>query len=225
MKFQIAPEVHERFSPIIGVIYAHGIDNSLHVPDIDSLFAKANEKVRAEFAAYENPQQHPNIAAWRLAFKAFGANPKDDRCSVEALVRRILRGDTLPRISTLVDLYNYVSVMHVLPVGGEDLAMIEGDLRLALAAGTEHFMRLGGSENEPPFPGEVIYADDAGAVCRRWNWREADRTQLRETTTDAVIVIDAISPTTREELSAALAELEALITLHCGGTCEREILA
>jgi len=62
---------------------------------------------------------------------------------------------------------------------------------------------------EDPDPGEVVWCDDAGVTCRRWNWRQARRTQLREGTSTALFILDALDPVTGEELHAAAADLLA----------------
>jgi len=64
----------------------------------------------------------------------------------------------------------------------------------------------------------VIYADRAGALCRRWNWKEADRTKLTDRTTRGFLVIESLPPAGRAELDAALADLAALVAESCGGT-------
>ena len=73
-------------------------------------------------------------------------------------------------------------------------------------------------------PNEIIYTDDLGAICRRWNWKEADRTKLTETTISACIVIEAIPPVERTQLELALADLSALVKPFCGGTSQVAIL-
>ena len=82
---------------------------------------------------------HPHIAAWRTAFSAFGAKPKRYPSSAEALIARVLKGQALPRVNALVDLYNAISVHHVVPLGGEDADRLQGPLRLTVAAGDEPF--------------------------------------------------------------------------------------
>ena len=72
---------------------------------------------------------------WREAYRRFGAKPKDHPSSVENLVRRVLKGWTVPHVNRLVDIYNAVSLETLLPAGAEDLDAIEGDVELALAAG------------------------------------------------------------------------------------------
>ncbi|HEX3306267.1 MAG TPA: phenylalanine--tRNA ligase beta subunit-related protein [Streptosporangiaceae bacterium] len=156
--------------------------------------------------------QLPHVAAWREAYRAFGAKPKRTRNSLEALLRRAASG--LPRVNRLTDLYNAVSVLHQIPVGGEDLTRYTGAPQLKRAAGDEPFDTTadGTAVIEHPDPGEVVWCDDAGVTCRRWNWRQARRTQLREGTTTALFILDALDPVTGEALQAAADDLTARLT-------------
>ena len=149
----------------------------------------------------------PHVAAWREAYRAFGAKPQRTRNSLEALLRRVPSG--LPRVNRLTDLYNAISVRHQVPLGGEDLTRYTGPPRLVRATGTEPFDTAadGAMAIEHPDPGEVVWCDDAGVTCRRWNWRQARRTQLREDTTAALFILDALGPITDQALHAAADDL------------------
>lgn len=167
---------------------------------------------RAEASAEQalqgrKPEELPHIAAWREAYRAFGSKPQRTRNSVEALTRRAESG--LPRVNRLTDIYNAISVLHQLPVGGEDLDRYQGSPRLLRATGDEPFDTTAGGEPvvEHPDAGEVVWCDDAGVTCRRWNWRQARRTQLRDDTTSALFILDSLDPLTDEELDAAADEL------------------
>jgi DNA/RNA-binding domain of Phe-tRNA-synthetase-like protein len=167
---------------------------------------------RAEAAAGEVLRERrvdelPHVAAWREAYRAFGAKPQRTRNSLEALLRRTAAG--LPRVNPLTDLYNAVSVLHQVPVGGEDLSRYAGPPRLVRATGTEPFDTVadGVAVVEHPDPGEVVWRDDAGVTCRRWNWRQARRTQLREGTTSALFILDALEPMVDEAVHAAVDDL------------------
>lgn len=151
----------------------------------------------------------PHVAAWREAYRAFGAKPQRTRNSLEALLRRA--GSGLPRVNRLTDLYNAVSVSHQIPLGGEDLDRYEGPPRLVRADGTELFVTSadGAAVVEHPEVGEVVWCDDAGVTCRRWNWRQGPRTGLTPLTTSALFVLDALDPLTDAQLDAAAAELVA----------------
>ncbi|THA26915.1 hypothetical protein E4198_21630 [Streptomyces sp. RKND-216] len=149
------------------------------------------------------PEEHPHLAAWQEAFRAFGAKPRRTRPSAEALLRRL--DDGLPRIDRLTDVYNAVSVAHLVPLGGEDLDHYRGPARLVRADGSEPFEVVAGGEPtvEHPRPGEVVWRDDAGVTCRRWNWRQCARTRLTHETTRAFFVLDALGAMTDDALHAA----------------------
>lgn len=158
----------------------------------------------------------PHVVAWQDAYRAFGARPQRTASSVEALWKRAV-GPGLPRVNWLVDVYNSVSVRHVLPVGGEDLSRYAGPIRLIRATGTEPFetMKDGAPVSDPPLPGEVVWADDLGVTCRRWNWRQCTRTRLIDTTTSALFLLERLAPMTLEELDAAGDALLAAIRARC----------
>jgi DNA/RNA-binding domain of Phe-tRNA-synthetase-like protein len=158
------------------------------------------------------PDQLPHVAAWRDAYRAFGAKPQRTRNSLEALLRRAPSG--LPRINRLTDIYNAISVLHQIPLGGEDLSRYDGPPRLIRATGTEPFDTVADGEVviEHPEPGEVIWCDDAGVTCRRWNWRQGRRTQLTDDTTTAIFIFDALDPLTDAALSAATDDLVTHLT-------------
>ena len=205
-KCVIAPEVLELFPEVqIGVVVAEGINNKPQqatraLIDQEAQFIK---NIFAEIAVAEQK----NIQAWRRAYTAFGGG-SSYRSSVEALVKRVVKDKPLPLINPLVDIYNSISLKYLLPVGGEDLQHIQGDIRLERAEGSETFVALGQTENDPPSKGEVIYVDDNDEVlCRRWNWREAEKTKLTEETTNAILVIDALPPVNNIEVKEATADL------------------
>jgi DNA/RNA-binding domain of Phe-tRNA-synthetase-like protein len=146
----------------------------------------------------------PHVLAWAEAFRAFGAKPQRTRPSVTALLRRV---PELPRVDRLTDAYNAVSIRYGIPAGGEDLDAYVGAMRLVRATGDEPFATTAGGEPvvESPEPGEVVWRDDAGVTCRRWNWRQTTRTRLTTSTTRAVFVLDALAGARLDEAGDALA--------------------
>jgi DNA/RNA-binding domain of Phe-tRNA-synthetase-like protein len=155
------------------------------------------------------PHEDPHMAAWRAAYTAFGSKPSRTRNSAEALARRALTDAGLPRINVLVDLYNAISVAHLVPVGGEDLDLIQGGMSLVRASGEEDFVTVAGGEEtvEHPDAGEVVWRDEAGVTCRRWNWRQGPRTRLTEQTTSGVFLLESLAPMPVAEVRTAAAGL------------------
>ena len=145
---------------------------------------------------------HPHLAAWRDAFRAFGA--KRHRCSAEAL---IARAGEVRRINPLVDRYNAVSMRWAVPVGGEDLDHVVPPVCLTFATGSEPFD--GGAEH--PRAGEVVWVDRVGVTCRRWNWRQGVRTRLTDATTRAYFLFDALPVFGDADLTAAMEDLCGLL--------------
>ncbi|MER7504062.1 B3/4 domain-containing protein [Nonomuraea pusilla] len=173
---------------------AHGLTNG-----------PTDDRSRAWLAAASACEPQPEkIDAWKDAYRGFGAKPQRTRPSVDALTRRM----PLPEINLVVDAYNTVSVRHALPIGGEDLDRYDGPARLVRAAGDEASEEALGT----PEPGEVIWRDDTGVTCRRWNWRQVARTRLTEETVNALFLLERLEPMTLEELKEAGEELADLLT-------------
>jgi DNA/RNA-binding domain of Phe-tRNA-synthetase-like protein len=225
VKFVIDKKLFEKFpGTVLGVVIAKGIDNTGTNAEITANLVKAQSEVRSKMTL-ESLNTNPKIEAWRKTYTAFGAKPKEHRSSIENLCKLVLSGVDLRPINKLVDIYNTVSLKHVLPAGGEDLNKMQGDLHLTFAGQAEiPVMLLGDKELKAPKEGEVIYKDEVSTICRRWNWREADRTKLTESTKNAILVIEGIPPMTKAEVESATHELHDAIKKFCGGTTQHMLL-
>lgn len=97
-------------------------------------------------------------------------------------------------IDPVVDLYNAVSIHYAIPVGGENFSNYDGQPRLTIAQGTERFdtMKEGVAAEECPEAGEVIWRDEAGVTCRRWNWRQGVRTRLSAEATQMWFILESL---------------------------------
>ncbi|MCX2183787.1 cytoplasmic protein [Streptomyces sp. SKN60] len=193
-------------------VEARGLVNGPSDATSSALLDDAARRLAARLDG-RTPDQDPHVAAWRAAYTAFGAKPSRTRNSAEALAKRALADGGLPRINRLVDAYNAISVAHLIPVGGEDLNRIQGGMRLIRATGEEEFVTVSGGEQtvEHPETGEVVWCDEAGVTCRRWNWRQGPRTRIDDDTTDALFLLESLAPMTLDELRAAGDELAELL--------------
>lgn len=194
------------------LITAHGLQPGESTQSSESALRDAEASAAIALDGRE-PHELPPIQEWRSAFAAFGVKPREGRSSAEALLRRAAGG--LPRIDRLTDTYNAVSVIHQVPIGGEDLAGYRGAPRLAIATGDEPFDTVanGAPALHHAEPGEVVWRDDDGVTCRRWNWRQCVRTRLTTTTSDALFIIDGLGPDAQERTGAAAAELQQRLLL------------
>jgi len=224
-KFSVDDRIFEMNPGLtIGIIVCKGIDNSGESVEIIDSIRQRESEIREHFKS-EKLSEHPKLAPWREAYRKFGGKPKKNHNSIEGLLKRCLKGENLRHISKLVDVYNFVSLKYVLPAGGEDLDKVKGDIKLTLAEASEPpVLLLGEKEPRSPKEGEVIYKDEESAVCRRFNWKEAERTKLTEDSKNVVLVIECLPPATWEVTEAALTELRDLVEKHCGGELRTAIL-
>lgn len=207
----------------IGIVICQGIDNSIRDVDLYEKLLQEAEKEAHKFLSLEEFSSNPVISVWREAFQKFKTK-KGARCSIEALLKRVKNGNQIGTINPLVDIYNSISLRYGLPCGGEDMDTFVGDIRLTQANGNEPFIPLGSDENASPYEGEVVYKDEEGAICRCWNWREAQRTMLTENTKNAFLCIELIDETRSDEFHRALQELADLVPKHLGGRVQIEVL-
>lgn len=151
------------------------------------------------------PWADAHLAAWADTYAQFGAKPNRTPCSAQALRKRVLKGGVLPSINPVVDLYNAISLRYAVPVGGENLGAYVGVPRLTIADGSEAFdtMSNGKPAIEHPLPGEVVWRDDVGVTCRRWNWRQGTRTRLNGNERSMWFVLEALAGMPNEALQEA----------------------
>lgn len=207
----------------LGIIVCNGISNRIVDENRYKSMLEEAEKEASKYFVEEEFSSNPVVKVWRDAFKQFKTK-KGVRASIEALLKRVQNGNHIGTINPLVDIYNSISLRYGLPAGGEDIDKFEGDIRLTKAEGVEDFITYGSDKSEPPYEGEIVYKDDAGAICRCWNWREAVRTMLTEETTNAFMCMELVDESRNAEFEAALKELGQLIESNLGGKCRIEIL-
>jgi len=217
MKDIVTKEVLAKFPNYIrGVVVVRGGNNSGENAKLLQLLRKVEQDATND-ESLQDIKNHPRIASWRQAYSNLGTNPNKFYSSIESLARRARRGDQLSYINTLVALFNYFSLKHMVPSGGDDLDRVDGNLCLTIAKGNEPFTPLSSEVMEYPEPGEVIYVDNIKVMCRRWNWRQGDQTKLTPATTNVAINVDCLPPVLPGEAKAITEELADLVKEFCGG--------
>lgn len=207
----------------IGIIVCNGIDNTTMDEEKYRKLLAGAEKEALKHLQNDEFSKNKVISVWRDAFQKFKTK-KGGRSSIEALLKRVKSGKGVGTINPLVDIYNSISLKYALPCGGEDIDTFEGDVRLTKAVGDEEFVTLGTDISAPPYEGEIVYKDDAGAICRCWNWRESVRTMITDKTTNAFMCLELIDEGRVEDFNNALNELSELMETHLGGTCKLSVL-
>jgi DNA/RNA-binding domain of Phe-tRNA-synthetase-like protein len=199
----------------VALIVAHDLENGRpRPPALDAALAEVEAEV-AGFLAERPLAEIPELRVWRAAYKAFGVKKTSYRSSVERLLKHIQQGRGLPRVSALVDCYNAVSARHRLPIGADDLDKVTGGLAFRRACPGDDFFALGAepARDDPPKPGEVVYADGEKLLCRRWNWYQDARSATGPATRRAVLTVQWLGGATA--LEPAVEETCAWLAEHC----------
>jgi DNA/RNA-binding domain of Phe-tRNA-synthetase-like protein len=225
LSYSIAEEVFARFPEYRrGVVLACDVRNGESPLELVELL-RAEETRARERLNVETLTCEPRLASWREAFRQLGYKPGDFRPSVEALLRRVLRGQELPSINALVDIGNVVSLRHLLPVGGHATDVLSQDIALRPAGGGEEFVPFGSEAVEHPLPGEFIFTEGNTVLTRRWIWRQANHTLTLPGTTAIEFNIDALPPVSEADLQAAARDVMDLAGRFCGGRTRFENLS
>lgn len=223
MFYRVAPELLTRYPGYVrGVVVLTGVVNlEGPIDEVAQMIEKAQEALR-ERTDLDN---HPNIAAWRAAYSAFGARPSKYPSSIEAMVKRVRKGGELPYINTLAALCNITSLKNIVTVGGHDVGVCTEPLHLGFADGSETFTPFGTTEVEHPEPGEVVYLSGKTVLCRRWTWRQAEFAKLTRETSHVAINVDGLLPVTRGDVERICEELATWARRYCGAKAECKYLA
>lgn len=223
MLYHVSPELFERFPGYVrGVVVAtDAINLEGPIDEAARMLAKTQEALRAR----TDLDGHPNVAAWRAAYSAFGARPSKYPSSIEAMVKRVLKRGEIPYINTLAALCNIASLKYLAPVGGHDVGVCVEPLWLCFAEGSESFTAFGTTGVEHPEPGEVVYLSGRTVLCRRWTWRQAEFTKLTRATTHVAINVDGLPPVTRGQVETICEELATQVRMFCAAQAECKYLA
>lgn len=214
MKKFVAEESFWQLFPhaAIGVLAVQGLSarpDEARAAQIKAFLEQANTQAKRHLTS-ETISENAVVAVWRQAYQKFPTK-KGARCSVEALLKRVVHDNPVGSIAPTVDITNAISLKYALPIGAENLDAIAGNLRLGIVKGGEDFLPIGSEKPEPPLPGELAYYDDAGIVCRCWNWRDGQRTAVQDDTDSEFIAMECVDPARLDELAAAVEELAGLL--------------
>jgi DNA/RNA-binding domain of Phe-tRNA-synthetase-like protein len=177
MKFTLAPDLQTVVNP--GVLWLERATVVEVEPRLDAPLAQAEAAVRASPPA--------EIAAVRTMYKRVGIDPTRRRPSSEALLRRVQKGDMLPRINSMVDVCNWCSLEFQLPYGLYDAAHIQGDVVMRLGAPGEAYPGI--RKDEVHVGGRITLADDIGPFGNPTS--DSARTMVTCATTRALVVVYA----------------------------------
>jgi DNA/RNA-binding domain of Phe-tRNA-synthetase-like protein len=188
-----------------GVLWWHRATVVDREPRLDALLAEAESRVRT------SPLEE--ALAVRAMYKRVGLDPTKTRPSNEALLRRVRKGQPLPRVNSLVDIINWCSLEFQLPYGLYDFANVAGDVTLRLGRDGEEYAGI--RKDIVHVGGRITLIDDRGPFGNPTS--DSARTMVTTKTTNALLVVFAPVEISRSHLEAVLDATAARIADIAGG--------
>jgi len=195
----------------LGMLEAENIRVELVVPDLAREMDEACERIRAR-QTLEELMAGDKVLAVRAMFRAWGVDPARYRPSSEALLRRIVQGKGLYRVSSVVDINNLCSVETGWPAGLYDREFIQPPVTLRLGLRGETYDGIGRHVWHPE--GRPVLADAAGPFGSPIS--DSTRTMIRESTRAVFTVFYAPANTADAPLQKALERQAALLERYAG---------
>ncbi|MEG0291906.1 MAG: phenylalanine--tRNA ligase beta subunit-related protein [Anaerovoracaceae bacterium] len=193
MKFRVSNEFFDKIEDgCFGVVVARGIDNSKSYSVINQLLEKSVKDVAEKWQG-KNPREDGNIELYREAFKKLDINPNKYMCSIEALAKRVAKGNAIPTINPLVDLGNALSLKYFVPLGAHDISKMEETIEIRYSNQDDSFVPFGETEGEKIEKKEIVYVSGKDVKTRMWIHRQGENGKITHEASDIFFPIDGFT--------------------------------
>ncbi len=225
MNFIIESDIFRIFPDLrMAIVMGRGLRIRKHLKELENLI-EVNMKKLHQKMGNKKLTDFINIESWRETYRQMGLNHNKYRPTVEEFVRRMLKGHPFPVINTAVDAYLAVELLTMLPIGGYDLAVVDGDISLRVSKGGELFEPGGREEMEFTAPGEFVYSDNKTILTRHWNYSNCDRAKITENSTLIFLSSEAaLKDISTRDLIETLYKIVEYESTFCQGTYSTFIL-
>lgn len=197
----------------LGLLEAEAVNNAALPPEFDAEAERVVSRLASLYAGRQ-PADIPGVSETRALFHRLDMDPTKTRPSSEALLRRVLQGKGLPRVSPLVDVCNLCSLEHQLPLGLYDRDAVHGAIRVRVGREGEGYGGI--RKQRVNLSGRLLLADDDGPFGAPT--ADAMRTAVSPLTRNLLVVLFCPPERAGQHLSTALEHIASLLTLHCSAS-------
>lgn len=225
MKFIIEYDIFRIFPDLrIGVVLGRGLQNRKNLNELGNLIDN-NTKKLLERMGNKPLIDFPNIKSWRETYRQMGLNHNKYIPTAEAFVQQMIKRHTSMENNSVVKACLAVQLLTLLPIGGYDLALVEGDIILRVSKGGELFVPPGKKDVEFTDPGEFVYSDNKTILTRHWNYRSSGRAEITEDSTLVFLSSEAaLKDISTQDLIETLYKIVKYESNFCQGTYSTFIL-
>jgi len=224
MKYSVEQSVFDLNEDVrFGIIIGKNLKNTETLPEETERLRKAEEKLREE-VKIENLRETPMVKKYRDMMIAAGINPNRFPPSIEAMLKRVLKGSKLPAINSLVDLCNAISLENLISLGGHDLADIENDLMVRFSNGDDVFLPFGQTEYEKVDDKELVFTSGNVVQTRKWIWRQSEFGKVELDSKDIFFQLVGFENDDDGPLKKSMDSIKTLVKNKFGGEYTEYIL-
>lgn len=224
MKISVKKEILKIIPDLcIGVVVARNVDNTNENKNVDELLIKSikSEKEKLKTTTIK---EIPEIQLYNFLMQKVGINSSKYKCSLQALLERINKEQTLPLTTNgIVNLCNYISIKYRVSIGVQSIDKLEENIELRFANEIDCSNAKNDMGNDKLIEGEIIYATEKRVLTRRWMWRTTKDGRVDNKTRNFVFLIDGIN-SNQEKISNACEELAFLLEKYYKSLAIRDFL-
>ena len=216
MKFSIEDRL--RGKVFVGVGVVHNVKNNEYPGELLAIINEAIREVRSRYSL-DKLKDDPIIRHYRdFYWHELGIDPTKQRPAQEALLRRVLRGEDLPRINPMVDIGNVASIKYLVPIGLYDIDSFGGkDLVIRYARNGEVFNPIG-SPKRTLSDNQIILSTIDGLILHVYPYRDSETTKIRNETRNVLIVTAGVPGIEDERLLESAQFIIDLAVKYLGGS-------
>ena len=221
--FRVEADVFRCFPGMqLVVAVTHGLSNASVPSELDDFWSAAWSSVGS--LNLDDARKHPHVDDWRMRFREQGVSMKRFPTSIEALLRRALKGGELFRINPLVDFYNALSLRHVCPAGAFDLNDLEAPIELRFSVDGDQYQALDADQVISVVAGEIAYASASNVLTRHFMWRQSRLALISADSSDIFMVSEIPAAAGRDVADSMRSAMEHGLANFFGRECETFIM-
>jgi DNA/RNA-binding domain of Phe-tRNA-synthetase-like protein len=203
----------------LGVVEADAVRFALVDQSLVTLMDEVCERKRREFTV-EGLAEADSTQAVRAMFRSWGVDPSKYRPSSEALLRRVVQGKGLYRVSNLVDIGNLGSIETGWPYGCYDRARIAPPIAFRHGAPGEAYEGIG--KRTWHLEGRPVLADPQGPFGSPIS--DSTRSMIGESARDVMVVIYAPFSALDTSVEKAMAILAGRLAQFASASATRAVI-
>lgn len=220
MRITIKKNVFRKFHPKFKVsfILAQNIDNKKRLEESHKLLQKVEKMVLLLFQR-DTVKTHHLISPWATAQQEFGPKAKHYQTSLEKLLNKVIKKKKIKTSSVLINLVNYLSLKHLVPITVDDFDKIQKNLEFNLSTGKERISVLKKLKKNALF-----YRDGKHVLGTKLDFWKSPYTKPGKKTKAFLIHIEILPPVTNKKSKEIVGEMNSLVKSFCGGKTESFVL-